>query len=100
MASNNGAEKALVQEWAKGQKAIEEAQAALKAAHKGNGAHAKAIYEAFGKAPFEVKSLGRKYRAVYKPERKTEAKDGKPSKTIPESWVVMPIAENEAQRSF
>lgn len=97
MANTNGAAKQLVAEWSKSQKEAEAAAQALKAAQAKTTQFARGIYEALGTAPFTVKSLGgRKYRAIYKQER-THKVTGK---LIPEQWVIMPIAENEAENDF
>lgn len=95
MANNGAHEKQLVKEWAEAQAKVEKAQEALQAAQREAGKYSKAIYEAFGTAPFSVKSLGRSYRAIHK-EARTSTK-GKP---IAEQYNVLPLPENTPTRDF
>lgn len=105
MAKDNGATKeqqAAVSAWAKAQADYEQAQAKADAARNAAQSYAKTLYEAFGSEPFSVKSLGRKYRAVFRKE--TAQKDRKTGqltgKMLPPSWSVIPIAENAPTREF
>lgn len=98
MAKNSNAsaeQKTLIANWTKAQKTLEDAQAVADAARAEVQKYTKAIYEQLGSKPFEVAALGRKYRAIHKPARKS-----KKDLPIAESWAVLPLPENEATFSF
>jgi hypothetical protein len=87
---------ATIDSWAKGQKVVEEATAALESARAGTAGFAKTIYDAMGSKPFTVKALaGRKYRAMHKKERLSKV-----GNKIAEQWHVIPVPEFEAEANY
>lgn len=93
---NNAAAGASVAAWAATQAEVEKAQSVLDEKRKNQQEHAKAVYEQLGSKPFTVKALGgRKFRAICKKERKTAK-----GTVVAEAYMILPVAENEAQAGF
>lgn len=95
MAKETNGHKALVDNWAKSQAKLEAAAKAADEARSEAGKHSKAIYEALGTAPFYVEALGKSYRAMHKPARKS-TKD----KPIAEQYNVIPLPDLTPKHSF
>jgi len=95
MASSKQDQAKLVAEWAKAQAALEEAQEKADAARKVSQGFAQKLYSEFGSEPFSVKSLGRRYRAIHKKERKNDK-----GTILRETYAVLPLAENAPTREF
>lgn len=87
---------AMIDSWAKAQKAADTARAALETAQEEANKYSKRIYEALGTKPFSVKALGGKgYRAFYKKARTSST--GKP---LAEQWHVIPLPDFSTQADF
>lgn len=95
--NGNGAEKALITEWAKAQKNLEAAQKAEEEARLAVQGYGKRIFEVRGTKSFEVKALGRRYRAVKKPSR-IKGEDGKPIGE--DTFHVIPLPDEVTSDSF
>lgn len=97
MASNGKLSQATVDAWAKGQKKVEEANAALAEARALVAPYAKQIHDAMGSKPFTVKNLGgKKYRAMHKKARKNE-ETGRETAPV---YFVIPVPEFESEGSY
>lgn len=95
--ASNGKFQGTIDAWAKNQKTVEDAMAAVQNARKGLSGYAKAIYAEMGSKPFTVKALGgRKYRAMFKKERTSE----KTGKVIAEQYNVIPVPEFETEAEY
>lgn len=86
--------------WAKGQRKVEDAKAALATAQAEQSGFAEQVYCAIGTDVFSVKGLDRDYRAMYISDRVTKGKGGAPDTVVPAHYQIKAVPDNKPKRTF